>query len=256
MFTILVAGSGPLCSDISECFSGQKQKVISLGELDPVEVPPVHFAVLGSSTGRESASGAVSPVCLRNFLAAMKKKSPLRLVVYLSSIDVWGSRVSGVVDESTPPDPDSEEGRMALEAEEAVLSSGCPSVVFRLGEVYSPGRNLLEEARKGNMPCGGNIMNLIHRADAVGAIRPLFNRAKAGEVYIGVDHEPTLRSEVYRYLARKTGAAFPAADREFGGSAGKRCRNGKLRSLGFFFRYPSFRVGYDELLESEPVISP
>jgi nucleoside-diphosphate-sugar epimerase len=257
MFTILVAGSDALCSEISKYFSGQKQKVISFEGLEPVEVPPVHFAVLGAHAGPKSGAGAVSPAWIRKLLAVMKKKSPLRLVVYLSSIEVWGNRVTGDVDESTPPDPDSGVGRMALEAEEAVLSSGCPAVIFRLGEVYGPGHNLLAAVRQGTVPWSDDcMMNLIHRADAAAAIRPLFNKAKAGEVYIGVDHEPTLKSEVYRYLAEKTGAGSPSGYREFGGATPKRCRNAKLKGLGFFFRYPSFRVGYDELLGSEPVIYP
>ena len=91
-----------------------------------------------------------------------------------------------------------------------------------------------------------SYLNLIHRDDICGAVRVLFNSAQAGEVYLGVDNEPVPRFEYYSWIARSLGVVPPEWMQ---GSVvtGKQCLNRKLRELGYTFRYPDFRKGYESL---------
>ena len=116
-------------------------------------------------------------------------------------------------------------------------------------------------------------MNLMHVDDIAAALPVIFNKAEPGKVYLGVDDEPFLQSEFYRWLAaslpqrgypdpikkklwkRLRGgrrpteiASAPAGPRNDRVIKGKRCSNRRLKELGYAFKYPTFREGYAEIL--------
>jgi nucleoside-diphosphate-sugar epimerase len=276
MYTILVVGAGYLGSAIACHFSAKNQKVYALSRTDTRKaelekmgvhcltadltnpdslagvIPRAHFIVLSLAPDEhdEQSYRRTYLEGVGNFLKAIKNYPKPRLIVYLSSTKVWGRQVNGCVDELTPPDPGDGKGKILVAAEEQVLRAGLPAVIFRLSGIYGPNRNRISSLRNGLWPKPGEdrYVNMIHREDAVAAMQILFNKAKTGEIYLGTDHEPVLKSEIYRWLASqinvpyKEGVLIPATQ------SGKLCRNQKLKDLGFFFRYPSFRVGYGELL--------
>lgn len=269
MYHILVAGAGYAGSRIASHFIEKKQKVWALTRtgarnaeflaqgITPVtadlaksetlaQIPPAHFIVLcpapdghGEADYRRVYLDGIS-----NLLKSLAGKPKPFFILYLSSTSVWKDRDGGWVDESEAPDAGTEKGKILIEAERQVLGSGYPSAVFRLAGIYGPGRNRIAFLKAGKNPeqTRDGWMNLIHVDDIVRAVPVLFKKGKEGEIYTGADDCPVLRSEFYPWLA-----SYLGMERKFSFSPppeGKRCRNAKLKALGFEFLYPDFKKGY------------
>lgn len=280
MYRILVAGCGYVGTRIGKYFHSKKQKVWGIVRsperkvelehagiaplicdfLKPetlTQLPQVHFAVISSSP-RERTAEAYRKTYLEgigNLLKAIQKNQKPDLIVYLSSTGVYRDFNGEWVDETTPPEPDTERGKILLEAEEQVLKSGLPAVIFRLAGIYGPGRNRIESVRAGEALDFGDepdkYLNMIHVDDIVGAMPAIFNKAEPGSVYLGADDVPVKQSEFYAWLTHKL---IPdqahrlrqrAPDEKVGG---KRLINTRLKLLGVLLKYPSYREGYGALL--------
>lgn len=180
--------------------------------------------------------------------------SPTRLV-YCSSTSVYGENQGEHVDEKTLARPEGFRGQRVLEGEELFRASGLETVSLRLGGIYGPGRTrLIEAVRSGaasRQADGDAYTNRIHRNDAAAALAHLMNLQAPAQLYLGVDEEPALRSEVHRWLAVKLGvesAVVPPAARQ---PMGKRCSSRRLRDTGFHFEYPTYRQGYSAQIAEE-----
>ena len=275
MYRILIVGMGYVGPATAGYFVAKKQKVYGLvrrperipeleeagvipvlGDLANPEslqkIPAVDFIVVcPAPDGREDAAARALYVDgIGHFLKAIPQKGRPSLVLYLSSTGVWGDPLEGWVEESVLPKPETERQKILMEAEQQILNSGYPAVIFRLAGIYGPGRNRIASLQKGEWPAEERdvYLNLIHRDDIAPAIETLFKKAEEGQVYIGADDEPVLKSEYYGWLAGRLkiepkfhGIADPARK-------GKRCRNAKLKSLGFAFKFPNFRAGYESFL--------
>lgn len=190
-----------------------------------------------------------------------------RLVLFVSSTSVWAESGDLWISEDTPARPDSWNGEILLAAEQALFNSslalqGAQAVSLRLSGIYGPGRYMMirkaEAIRAGReaMPSPA-WTNRIHRDDAARMVAFLVNRALAGtaleRIYTGVDNEPSLNVDVLAHImALLQGDAAvdittkaPPPNVAVGG---KRVSNARIRSLGFSFRYPDFRTGYDALV--------
>ena len=83
----------------------------------------------------------------------------------------------------------------------------------------------------------------------------LAEKALDGEVidnlYLASDCEPVRLDEVVEWVREQVPCAEPVPDARKGGRAGsKRCSNRRLLDSGFQFRYPDFRTGYREMIDS------
>ena len=188
-------------------------------------------------------------------LSALRDRGDdLRRVVFTSSSAVYGQRDDEWVDEDSPTEPTSDTARVLVEAERAIAAVGPPTTVLRLTGIYGPGRTrLVDLVRDGEAVVGTRptFTNRIHAHDAAAAcVRLLALGEDAPDVVIGTDDHPADRREVYSWLAHRLGVDGPEVDDERAPSRGsKRCRNERLRSLGWVPRYPTFRVGYAAVLE-------
>lgn len=273
MYRILVAGAGYTGSRIAFYFSEKKQKVWALTRtgilnqkfeesgIRPIvadltrpetlcDLPDVNFIVIATAPdeGTEENYRAIYLDGVRNLLASYRQKQGQPFILYISSTAVWRARGGEWVDETAPPDPETEKGRILAEAEKNVLESGFPSAVFRLAGIYGPGRNRLKSLESGKVPAGEDAyMNMIHVDDIVRAVPVLLKSAETGHVYTGVDDRPVLRSDFYRELAELTGKKLDFSFK--GPGEGKRCRNDKIKALKFEFLYSTFREGYESFLK-------
>jgi nucleoside-diphosphate-sugar epimerase len=182
-------------------------------------------------------------------------------VLFTSSTAVYAQRDGEWVDEESPTEPEHWSGRRLLEAERLLAASGLKTTALRLGGIYGPGRTrLVENVRSGRTsirPGPPHYTNRVHRDDAAGALRHLFQLLLAGRelpsLLIGVDDEPADEAEVLRWLAARLGVpppsirAHPEEAASGRGVTNKRCRNARLRATGYELRYPSFREGYAKL---------
>ncbi len=284
MYHILIAGAGYTGSAIGRFYAQKMQQVYAMtrsaqraaglkerGMIPFVAdvtqpatleaLPPAHFIVIAMAPAErtEEAYRAVYVDGLRNFLESRKKKPAPFLMLYLSSVGVYGENKGGWVDEAADPAADSRRAGLLLEAESLVLSSGFPSIVLRLGGIYGPRRNRIEKlAREGASPDEepDRFLNLIHVADIVTAVDTLFKQGKPGEIYLGCDDFPVRKSEMEHWILRRLGRKEEFRNRASEPAGGKRCRNRKLRELGWSPVFPDFKTGYSALLDDFISCSP
>jgi nucleoside-diphosphate-sugar epimerase len=179
-------------------------------------------------------------------------------VVFTSSTSVYAQTDGSVVTEASPAKPDRETGLVLREAENLVLNAG--GCVARVAGIYGPGRSVLlqrffsgEAVIEGD---GSRFVNQIHRDDAALGLVQIVERDATGVFNIS-DDTPMTQREVYSWLAAHFGKPIPPmgpVDTERKrGVTHKRVSNAKLRALGWFPRYPSFRdavVNDPELIRS------
>lgn len=223
-------------------------------------VPDADAVVFAASAGGRDAAAARAvyvdglSTVVDHFGA---RPDPPDRLVYTSSTGVYGDHGGAWVDEETPLDPGDDRTAALLDAERVVLEDapavGIDPTVARFGGIYGPDRFRLERYLEGPVPTG--YLNLVHREDAAGILRFLLERDLArGEVVVGVDDEPVARPELSAWLAEQLGRDPPAVREPSAGTdserarADKRCSNGKLRSLGYEFAYPTYRDGLQEVL--------
>lgn len=277
--TVLIAGCGYVGGRLAELLVEEGVGVVGL-KRDPSTLPDGVEPLAADVTAPETLEGiaeredidavvyAVSPAGRTedayraaylegpgNVLDALPE--PRRMVL-VSSTGVYGHTDGSRVHEETDPEPSGATAELILAGEGRVRERGGPGIVLRLGGIYGPGRTrtvrrvLTGEAR---CPAADRYGNRIHRDDAARAARHLLGLADPEAVYLGVDRDPALLREVYRWVAAEAGVPDPCEAGEEEDpvperrGSNKRCSSQRLVESGFEFRYPTFREGYGSLLQ-------
>lgn len=212
-------------------------------------------------TGRELADYARTYLDTSERLVNLWQTAAAKpgLIIFVSSTSVYHQDTGEWVDESSPTQPASSSGEILLAAESLWRDSTLNSCTLRFSGIYGPGRNhLLEQVTMGQ---GGPrqdapYTNRIHVDDCVGIIHHLCHRHWAGQqlesLYLASDKMPVTSWEIRQWLADQIGyppdhlQESPASGR--GGN--KRCNNARLLATGYEFKYPDFRAGYADLLNT------
>ena len=193
---------------------------------------------------------------MRNLLDWLAPHPPARFV-YTSSTSVYGQNDGSVVDESAPTEPLEEKARILVETEAIVLdaaqSEGFPGMIARLAGIYGPGRGYwFKQVMTGQARIERDalrFLNMVHRDDVVGAVIAILERGRPGQVYNVVDDEPVTQGGFVEWLSKALGRPGPvpaAGNPRDRAPANKRISNRKLKTeLGYTFKYPTFRQGYD-----------
>jgi nucleoside-diphosphate-sugar epimerase len=195
------------------------------------------------------------------------RADPPKRYVYTGSTGVYGDHDGAWVDEQTPLDPETRRQELLLEAEQIALgaaeSHGIDGTVARFGGLYGPDRHRIDRYLDG--PVTEGYLNLLHRDDAAGAVAHLLREDVAcGETVLVVDDEPVSKWNLADWLAAQCGRPEPPkqtvadrlADDQLSDAArqriraNKRCRNDKLRGLGYEFSVPTFREGYEAAIQA------
>ncbi len=183
---------------------------------------------------------------------------------YLSTVGVYGNHDGAWVDEDTPVKPVSRRSVQRVAAEKAWLDFAAahelPVQIFRLSGIYGPGRNALENFRKGKarrLVKPGQVFNRIHVTDIARALSAAMERP-ATRVFNVTDDEPAPPQDVVTFAAGLLGVEpppeipFDTADltpmaRSFYGE-NKRVSNRRIKEeLGFSFRFPDYRTALKDL---------
>ena len=178
---------------------------------------------------------------LRNVLMEIRQRVPR--LIFISSTSVYGQQAGEIVDESSPCEPDQENGRICCDAEEVVREFGKGAVILRLSGLYGPGRLI---ARKEQLLQGTPLegspqtwLNLIHVDDAARAFQLLTDQSASSPLYLLSDEVPLRRGDFYGAIARHIGAPEPIFSGQEGLPLGKRCDSSLIRKeLNFSFQYP------------------
>lgn len=194
---------------------------------------------------------------LGNVLAAVTGN--VKRWFFVSSTSVYHQGEGQWVDEDSDTSPGTFSGKRLLEAE-ALLLAAAPTAatVVRFAGIYGPGRRRLISQVQDLQGCAQTpelMTNRIHRDDCAGFLEHLLLLDYRGQtpqsLYIGVDNEPVSMWILKRWLAEQLNldpdSLQPTATTR---RNSKRCRNQKLHDSGYSLRYPSYREGYLELLNS------
>ncbi|GCF15014.1 NAD(P)-dependent oxidoreductase [Haloarcula mannanilytica] len=226
-------------------------------------VPDADWLVFAASSGGRGAEAA-REVYVEGLRTAIdhfwSRANPPERLVYTSSTGVYGDHDGAWVDEETPLDPQTEKTEVLAEAEriarERPVEHGGHGTVARFAGLYGPDRYRLERYLEGPVTAG--YLNMVHQADAAGAVRHILTEDHRDEVVLVVDDEPVEKWAFADWLAEQCDVPFPPkqtteerlADDSLSATAkrriqtSKRCSNDRLRNLGYEFEYPTFREGY------------
>lgn len=190
--------------------------------------------------------------------------TPPKKFVYTSSTSVYAQIDGSLVTELSPTEPITETARILLETEKFLSQSaarGFPAVILRVVGIYGPGRGYwLNQFLNGEATIegkGDRFLNMVHRDDVVGAIIAALKKGSPGEIYNVADDEPARQIDLFRWLSKQLSKELPpSVEREQRverkrGWTNKKISNAKLKSLGYEFKYPTFRQGFlSALLDS------
>jgi nucleoside-diphosphate-sugar epimerase len=187
-------------------------------------------------------------------------------LIYISSTSVYGQTGGVWVDEDSPCRPRTENGRIALQAEQVLAAChtlGPRAVILRLAGLYGPGRIPRRQALAAGEPIAApsqGHLNLIHVADAVQAVLAAEQvRASGLRIYNVADGQPPQRRDYYAQLARLVGGPPPRfTDPSPDAPAARRAESDKrvsnrrmLAELGVELRHPSYREGLSAILRDQ-----
>ncbi|WOG28170.1 SDR family oxidoreductase [Endozoicomonas sp. 8E] len=179
-------------------------------------------------------------------------------VLFTSSTSSYHQNDGQWVDETSPTNPGRYAGKIMLEAEAILINSPFPATAVRFGGIYGPGRNRMINRVRAGEGCKAEPViygNRIHRDDCAGILAHLIQRDEqklpVDSLYLGVDHEPAPLYEVLHWLADQLDIMLddthPAPQPQRGS---KRCSNQRIIDAGYTFRFPNYKAGYSELLDS------
>lgn len=170
-------------------------------------------------------------------------------ILYTSSTSVYGQQNASMIDETTPPSPQSHEGKILLETEETLLQCSTSTVkvcILRLGGIYGPGRDLASRAKRmagREMPGSGDqATNHSHIEDICRAAMFGFDRQLAGIHNVVSDAHPN-RDELYRDLCKSLSLPSPIWNPKLSQIHGcnSAVSNKKLKNAGFTFLHDELK---------------
>lgn len=179
---------------------------------------------------------------------ALAQSPDLRQIIFTSTYSVYGNYGGAWVREDDPAQPATDNGKIMLETEQALLSASTTQrqvCVFRLGGIYGPGRDLAKiygrSAGTTRPGTGQEASNWIHLEDIVGAIDWAQTQGLSGLYNLVQDEIPTVRDLIDRvcqahHLAPVQWDATQPSARPYN----VRVSNQKLKAAGYTFRHPNF----------------
>ncbi len=176
---------------------------------------------------------------------ALEMEMP-RQLIYLGSTSVYGDHKGLWVDEQSELRATSDQAKILIETENTYLSLnelGWTVCVFRLAEIYGPGRELSKRVRQleGHlMPGSGEqYTNMIHKTDCVGAIDYARRHHLEGVFNLADDDHPT-RKALYDAISHKFQLPLVRWDPHLMGlrTGDKRVSNLTIKKEGLVLRHP------------------
>lgn len=182
----------------------------------------------------------------------------VKWIGYLSTIGVYGDHQGQWIDEKTPCTPGQPRNAERLEVEQAWQNFGdqkkIATAILRLSGIYGPGRNAflkLQQHKAVSVVKAGQVFNRITSADIAGAIHFLSTRKDDG-IFNVTDDLPAPGEDVIEYAAQLMEVSPPPKlpfdeanlspmARSFY-SENKRVSNARLKSLGYKFLYPNYKI--------------
>ncbi len=224
---------------------------------DPVSIDVVIYVLAASGFTEQSYRDAYV-TGLQNTLNALGAR-PLKRFLFVSSTGVYHQNNSEWVDENSPTHPTRFNGQLVLEGERAVRELPHGTCV-RFSGIYGPDRlRLINRVAAGQSASEGPpaYTNRIHIEDCAASLAHLATLALDDKplesVYLASDCLPATSAQVESFIAQTLGLSLeqgepvPRAKRIAGS---KRCSNQRLLDSGYQFKYPDYRAGYKQVIDT------
>ena len=181
-------------------------------------------------------------------LAKVLPNTTVQHLIYTSSCSIYGQTSGAWINETMPPDPTTENGKIIEATEQTLMATTTPQrkiCILRLGGIYGPGRTLTDiygrvagTTRPGK---GEGAATWVHLDDIVGAIDWVRQQRLSG-IYNLVQDEVLTRRELIDGVCDRNNLAPVAWDgsKDDGRERNIRLSNQKLKSTGYVFMHPSF----------------
>lgn len=220
------------------------------------------------------SAGGTLDTRMRSLLAALAPRGrgamlPRRFV-YLSTSGVYGDCAGEWVDETRPPNPQTERAMRRLDAERALSDWGernqVEIAILRVPGIYASDRLPLERLARGTpalRPEEDVYTNHIHADDLAGILVAALESARVGGVYNASDDGPMKMGEFFDLVADRSGLARPPRiSREEAArllppellsfmSESRRLSNRRMKAeLGVRLRYSTARDGVPGIKET------
>jgi nucleoside-diphosphate-sugar epimerase len=143
-------------------------------------------------------------------IIAFSKKYAVKHVVLISSTSVYADE-NHEVNELTTPMPDSDSGKVMLQAEELLKQQiSFTTTIIRFAGLIGPGR---EPGRffagKKHIPNGNAPVNLIHLSDCIGISLAIIKQKAFGYTYNACCPDHTAKQDFYTKAATRMGLSEP-----------------------------------------------
>jgi nucleoside-diphosphate-sugar epimerase len=192
---------------------------------------------------------------LNKFAQAGSQQAPW---IFVSSTSVYGQNQGEWVDEDSETKPNKSTSLKIVQAEQKLMAINPANVVVRFSGIYGAGREYLLRMAKQAPSIQQHpptFTNRIHQRDCVGVLQFLFEQRVAGinleQCYVASDDDPAPLWDVISWLAVQMQCDPPIAQiAGHDSDMNKRCRNDRLKKLGYSFIYPDYKAGYLELVRT------
>jgi uncharacterized protein (TIGR01777 family) len=209
--------------------------------------------------------------------AIQRATQPPHVWIQASSLEIYASVRSALLDETAPPGGGFEAGlcKQWEAAFNAIETPGTRKVLLRIGMVLGPGGGMLTPLVKltrtflgGALAGGGQYVSWIHAADMNRMVVTAIERATVRGVYNATGPRPVTNAEfmttLRRVMERPWCPSLPAfvvriACRAMDLDAslylhGRRCRPRRFEEMGFTFQHPGLEESLHNVLESGPTV--
>ncbi len=192
--------------------------------------------IINIPPGRKTNTAEYHIAQIKHLLDAAQRHR-VRRVLFISSTSVYGSQ-QGLVDESTPRQPETSSGVALKQIEDDLLSrQAFKASVLRfsglVGGQRKPGRFLSGKTVSG----ASSPVNIIHRSDCLALISGLIQRDQWGECFNACSDQHPQKHDFYNLAAQQLGVAPPRFNEQVGSN--KVISNQKIKScLNYQFQFP------------------
>ncbi len=276
MARILIAGCGSIGIQLGSQLQTQGHDVFGLrrsdtplpftriradltAPLDPDLLPPKLDYIIYTATPDTRGEKAYQSAYfdgVNNLIETLKEQRPQRFF-FVSSTAVYHQTDGSWVNELSDTKPERYNGKIIVATEQQLADAPFPTTNVRFGGIYGGNRTrMLDNVRNGTtvQQKPAKYTNRIHQDDCVGVLAYLIALAERynpqlEDCYLAVDCEPASEFDVIHWLAKRLLAPAPKVENISDSSQNKRCDNARLLAAGYEFKYPTFREGYEEMIQ-------
>lgn len=213
-------------------------------------LPEVDAMVITLTPSIKDPAGNTSYLLALRHLADALPHVPAR-VLFVSSTRVFeGAATDAALTESDAVAPVSERGHTLVEAERLAQELFGAHIVRPAG-IYGLGRDMLIRKVVNHEPVQyARRTNRIHQTDLARALQMLLTVESAPDILHAIDQTPGVPlGEVVHYIATRLGETPPPAMKP-AEPTGRVLSGERLVSLLKTLHYPTYRHGYDQLIEA------